>query len=621
MEQKKGFQEFNPLKIEKDGDSEIVQWTTVSVNIAKEAISNGRPLRKTPFYENNPRVRKGNIVFRYTQEELLEIIKCKNNIYYFIENYVKVRTPKGKVENIKLRDYQIKQIHDYCEYDENILGWSRQTGKTIGTSIFITHAMMFNTEKQTGILANKKDTSKEVLDKIKDIYCNLPFFLQAGVVGWNESTLVFDNDCKIFTGPAKKDALNGRTCNILYIDEFAFIGEGENKIEFQKELLANALPVLSSQKKSGLCKLIITSTPDGKDYYYDLLTNAINNKNSMNPSMVYWWQIPDKDEKWALEEISKIGLAKFRVQFEMSFDVTLETLLKTNTLRNLSKRCFNFSNEAYDFLSHNSEYAKYLFFREDVHLDLENDFFLFSVDIAEGLGGDKDASTIQIFKLVFESGMFKYKQVGFFQCNEISVPEFSDVTAELFVQFNPDNSRLLVEENKYGEMFFYRMESNGLYEVEIDSICMFKHSNEASKKKKGLRTNANIKQVGVKAYKTFLDSDIVSIYSEETRKEVENYQEDKKGSYNASIGHDDLVTPLVNMSFLIQQNDIQFMYWLEDYCEIHNLDIDIESNEMKKANLIGAINELRDDDGNEKSMFTPEVLRELKKRNLLISQQ
>ena len=141
--------------------------------------------------------------------------------------------------------------------------------------------MMFNTDKHTAILANKGKTSSEVLSKVKEIYKNLPFFLKAGIQGWNGLTISLDNGCKIYTGPTTSDALNGRTCNILYIDEFAYIGKGKNKIEIQKDFLANAMPVLSSQKDSGLCKLIISSTPVGKEYFYELFDNAIKQKNSL----------------------------------------------------------------------------------------------------------------------------------------------------------------------------------------------------------------------------------------------------------------------------------------------------------------------------------------------------
>ena len=82
------------------------------------------------------------------------------------------------------------------------------------------------------------------------------------------------------------------------------------------------MPVLSSQKDSGLCKLIISSTPVGKEYFYELFDNAIKKKNSLKASKVCWWEIPGKTLDWAKNEISKIGIVKFKQQYEMSYSVS-----------------------------------------------------------------------------------------------------------------------------------------------------------------------------------------------------------------------------------------------------------------------------------------------------------
>ncbi|BBI90405.1 terminase large subunit [Tenacibaculum phage PTm1] len=594
IKNKPQHQHYDPRVSEEDLSKKggAVVWSTQSVNWAKESIEMGAPLKKTsPFYENkNVDIRKGKIPFQYSDEEIKEIVRCSRDIVYFIQTYCKVKRPDGKMGEIKLRPYQLIQIRDYLENDRVILGWSRQAGKTIGSALFIIWAMLFNADKQTAILANKGATSKEVLDKIKDIYKGLPFFLQAGVVGWNDTRITFDNGCSIYRGPTTEDALNGKTCNILYMDEFAFVGKGADKIRTQKSVLSNAMPVLSSQKHSGLCKLIITSTPNGKDYYYELFDNALKEQNSYKASKICWWSIPGRNQAWAKEEIGTIGLAEFRQQYEMSFDTTTKTLLKTETLRRLSISKEEYSNELYEVLS---VYNEKLYMNPLVDIDFENDVFLLSVDIAEGLR--QDYSVCQIIRLNFDEEAYKfyYEQVGYFKANDISIDEFADVVAELFNAFNPEYSKLLVEQNTYGDYFFKVLQFNEDYEIDLASICKFKRSSDSEYVTKGLRQNSERKKISVKAFKSLVDANAMVVTSSDTIEEIENFQENQKGNYEASIGHDDTVMPLVNLSYFIQLNEVEFKNWIEDFCDLNEIIVD--PNEAVLASKTKSYEDVRED--------------------------
>lgn len=559
------YQFYDPRQM-KDEDKEraSIIWTSQSVDWALEMYRNGQKPGHSPFYEGKIELRKGDLVFQYTDEETDEVRRCRRNIVYFIEKYCRVKRPDGKVGPIKLRRYQYKQLKDFLENDEIILGWSRQSGKTIGTALYIIWCMMFNTDKHTAILANKSKTSGEVLSKIKEIYKNLPFFLKAGIKGWNTSTISLDNDCKIYTGPTTSDALNGRTCNILYIDEFAYIGKGKNKIEIQKDFLANAMPVLSSQKMSGLCKLIISSTPVGKEYFYELFDKAWKKQNSMKASKVCWWEIPDKDLAWAKNEISKIGIVKFKQQYEMSFNVHAKTLLDIKTMRKLSKRKITFKSNEFDILSNHEEF---LFFNDKVEL-LESDIFCLTVDIAEGLR--QDYSIIQILRLNLDENQkdgVAFEQVGYFASNEIPIEDFAKVTAELFTAFNPEKSKLLVEANTYGDYFFKCFDGLEEFDIPMESICKFKRSADAKTATRGLRTNSQVKKIAVSSFKKLTDAAVLEILSEDTVKEIENFQENEKGNYQASIGHDDHVTPLINFSYWVTENALEYRSWIEEFFE------------------------------------------------------
>ena len=83
-------------------------WSTKNVNDLLVALDKGyRPAVSMPFYEGKQFLRKGNIVFEYTEEEITELSKCANDIVYFAEKYAVVMTDEG-IQQVKLRDYQKK---------------------------------------------------------------------------------------------------------------------------------------------------------------------------------------------------------------------------------------------------------------------------------------------------------------------------------------------------------------------------------------------------------------------------------------------------------------------------------------------------------------------------------
>jgi hypothetical protein len=88
-----------------------------------------------------------------------------------------------------------------------------------------------------------------------------------------------------------KEPAIGFTIDVLYMDEFAHIPK--NIIEPYYE---NAFPTVSSLTHS---KVIITSTPNGINLFYDLLTAAettdISKKSRYVPMRVYWHQVPGRD--------------------------------------------------------------------------------------------------------------------------------------------------------------------------------------------------------------------------------------------------------------------------------------------------------------------------------------
>jgi hypothetical protein len=226
-----------------------------------------------------------------TPDEQQESVRCALDVHYFTEKYCKVKTEDGSINNILLRDYQKEMLDNFVNNRFSILMASRQVGKTISSSIFMLHTILFNNDKNIMIVANKGDTAVEIVDKIKSIYSLLPFFLKPGIKTWNQKSLTFENGCRIKTSARTKTPAIGFTIDVLYLDEFAHIPS--NIIE---PYYTAAFPTVSAVQNS---KIIITSTPNGMNLFHRLLIDAERPdgdplKNNYKAMRVYWYQVPGR---------------------------------------------------------------------------------------------------------------------------------------------------------------------------------------------------------------------------------------------------------------------------------------------------------------------------------------
>jgi terminase large subunit-like protein len=289
---------------QKDVEEKYVNiFTTKKVDelIERDNLGGKIHLHEKIWFKNEVNVRKARVKFAPTKKELDEYTKCKLNIHYFANKYCKIKLEDGTIGQMTLRDYQKDILDLYYNNNYSILMASRQTGKTISAAIAILHFCTFNKDKGAMIVANKGATVIEIVDKIKGIYKHLPFFLKKGIVNWNQSSIVFDNGCRIKTDKRTKEPAIGFTIDFLYIDEFAHIPN--NIIE---QYYTAVVPIVSSVDNP---KIIITSTPKGINLFHRMLIGAElpeydPNWNGFKALRIYWWQMEGRrDSKIFLNEI------------------------------------------------------------------------------------------------------------------------------------------------------------------------------------------------------------------------------------------------------------------------------------------------------------------------------
>ena len=542
-------------------------WSSSKVEkLVYDAEENGIDYKDVdnPFHENDPELRKGNILFEYTEWELEEIKKCAEDVVYFADNYCHVMTDEG-IRQISLRDYQIQILNQYQHHRKNVFVSPRQSGKTITSSIFLLWYLLFNFEKNAMIMANIGDTAAELMDKIKVIMKGLPFFLKPGLVVYNVMTMKFDNGCRIMAKTTTKTSSIGYTIHMLYMDEFAHINPN-----FINQFFKSVYPTISS---SQIARVIITSTPNGMNKFWEIYKGAVEGENEFNPIRVEWWQVPGRDEEWKRKEIAALGSEEdFNQEYGCQFLSSSRLLLDSNTLKRLkgSEEQFIF-HELSSFEKSPIDYSNLLWhpkFDPTSIFEKEGQKFYISIDTASGGGGDY--SVANIFKVApmpssviknkrffeDESDFFCLLQVGIFRSNIIEIDEFKAFLEILIVDvLGTDNTRIVLELDHKGEMLMDKLLDS---EEFFDEMFVYtKHSEASTKLKPGVKLTVKNKEkfcydlkINTRSYK-IIPSNKNGIH------ELANFGINPNGSFSSQIGKDDEAMTLVNLNCVFDVGDFQ----------------------------------------------------------------
>ena len=576
---------------ESDADVAKLVWSTRQINDLITALDKGyRPKVPMPFYEGKQFLRRGNIVFEYTEEEIAELARCANDIVYFAEKYAVVMTDDG-IQNVKLRDYQDDLLRDFQNNRFNIVLASRQMGKTVTASIFNAWYLTFNYDKNTLLLANKSDTTKEIIDKAKVVIENLPFFMKPGILKYDVMNVRCDNGCRLVGQATTAKSGIGFTIHNLYIDEFAHIHHSIVNTFYE-----NVYPTLSASKVS---RINITSTPNGFNKFYEIYADADKGNNEYKATRIDWWQHPDRDEAWYQRELGNLGSEDaFTRQYGNEFTSSSSLLLTPGTMKHLRSNAKKY--EWYDFEEFDNIHIDTKgFLGFDPDFDVEDaansaNYYLFSVDIAEGNGGD--FSVINMFQVepmadqdiqsyVGPQAMYDFfmlKQVGVFKSNEHPIEDFAKILYTLAIDiFNPENLKMVIEFNTYGSILlqYLRTVFSGRNDFEDEMILRFKHRHDSRTLKPGIKLKSDNKSVFCQNFKKLVETNKIKITDKDTIHEASLFGTLRNGSYGAQMGHDDIIMTAITATEFFTTTD--YADYVEELLDI----IDIEKHNLMEKTL------------------------------------
>ena len=117
-------------------------------------------------YLGNPNLKKANTPIEFTEEQIREFLRCKEDPVYFANNYIKIVSLDEGLTQFHPYDFQEKLINNFHNNRFNICKMPRQTGKSTTVVSYLLHYAVFNDSVNIGILANKAATARELLNKI-----------------------------------------------------------------------------------------------------------------------------------------------------------------------------------------------------------------------------------------------------------------------------------------------------------------------------------------------------------------------------------------------------------------------------------------------------------------------
>ena len=478
-------------------------------------------------YLGNPNLKRSNVPIQFTDENVKEYIKCSKDAIYFITKYVQiVNIDKGLIP-FNLYDFQEEMVNLFNMNRFVICKLPRQSGKSTTVTAYMLWLVLFNDNQNIAILANKGALARELLGKIQLAYEHLPTWLQQGIMVWNKGNIELENGSKIVAAATSSSAIRGGSYNLIFLDEFAFVGNN-----MADEFFSSVYPTISAGLTS---KVFIVSTPNGMNHFYKLWADAEEGNNKYASIEVHWSQVPNRDEEWKKETISNTSEAQFRQEFECEFLGSANTLIHPTKLKNLVfRKPIDYWNDV-----------------EIYHNPTEGHEYAISVDTSRGLGLDYSAF------LVFDISEMPYKLVAKYRDQFVSPLLYPSVISAVGMKYN--QAFVMVEINDIGQQVADILHTD----LEYDNLLITSTRGRGGQRigggfakqiQLGVRTTKTVKSIGCSNLKDLLENDKLIIEDFDLIAELSSFIS-RKNTYMAEEGsHDDLVMCAVLFGWLTRQD-------------------------------------------------------------------
>lgn len=262
------------------------------------------------MYLNNPLLRGNKDDVKLDSWQIGELIKCIESPAYFILNYIKIEDCDMGLINIQPREYILDAINHIHNNLSTILKFPRQSGKSLICDAYLIWTLIFHYNSNIVLIDSKKILVKEQLRRIKSMISKLPLWLQSPILTWNEQSIKLSNGSISIVTAANLTSLRGLSPNIFYLNEFAYWDNFDCET-----FLSEYLPYNHN------AKVIINSTPNKFNDFWKLCNNRYKVSNRKFKLLsINWNDVPGRDDSWKAKTINKIGINRFKKEYECKFN-------------------------------------------------------------------------------------------------------------------------------------------------------------------------------------------------------------------------------------------------------------------------------------------------------------
>jgi len=411
--------------------------------------------------------------------------------------------------------------NDHRLYTNGIL--SHNTTTVVG---YLLWYILFDEGKLVAILANKAKTSREILDRIKFAYEQIPIWMQQGITAWNKGDIELENKCRIIADSTSGSAARGYTIHFLYLDEFAFV---PNNVA--DDFFTSVFPTISSGTTS---KILISSTPNGMNHFYRIWKEAEEGVNGFHFIEANWRQVPGRDDAWAAGQRRVLGEQKYMQEMECTFLGSAGTLISAAALGSMA-------------------FSRPIDLKFDGKLEIYEEpvpgnFYVMAVDSSRGQALDYSAF------LVINTSKEPFTIAAKYRNNTISPMHFPDVLVQTAKHYN--EAYLLIENNDVGaqvaDLTFYELEYDNMFHGEEANGRYYLTQGRA--KQLGIKTTKRSKRQGCNSLKELIENQRLLIQDFNVIEELSTFVMKRDQTYAAEEGsNDDLAMCLVIFAWLTSQ--------------------------------------------------------------------
>ena len=491
-----------------------------------------------PKFDEQQLVKTPHQKMSMTQAQILEFARCADPVtgpVYFMDNFFYIQHPtKGKMLYHPF-EYQRKLIDTYHNYRFSISLMPRQTGKSTSAAGYLLWYAMFVPDSTILIAAHKYTGAQEIMQRIRYAYELCPDYIRAGCTSYNKGSLEFENGSRIVSQTTTETTGRGMSISLLYCDEFAFV-----RPTIATEFWTSISPTLSTGGKA-----IITSTPNSDEDQFAIIWKQANKRvdefgnetelgvNGFRGYQANWWEHPDRDEQWKLEEIGRIGEDRFRREHGCEFLIYDETLINASTLIELA---------GIDPIERQGQVRWY-------KKPKKGNQYVIGLDPSLGTGGD--AAAIQIFELP------SMMQVGEWQHNKTPVQRQIAILKEICdylyeITGTDTDIYYSVENNTLGEAALIVISEIGEENIHGTFLTEPKKVGNARTYRRGFTTTKKSKLAACAKLKALIETKRLHIASKNLVSELKTFVA-MGGSYEAKVGEtDDLVMSTILVVRMVQ---------------------------------------------------------------------